>query len=94
LRRPTQFISGGSLDRGRAATEEGWKREVANLSDFKMVTLERVIERPSDADRALTQQYHTPDGKTVAASGYFVALVVRDVNGQWRWQMVTHSRPA
>jgi uncharacterized protein (TIGR02246 family) len=90
----TRFIFGGSLLQGRAAMEEAWKREVASMSDLKAVTIDRVIRGDvATLTERFSQQYREPDGKTVADSGYFVALVRREADGQWRWQTVMLSRP-
>jgi ketosteroid isomerase-like protein len=39
----TRFITEGKLETGRAAMEDGWKRELPSLSDLKLIPIERVI---------------------------------------------------
>ena len=91
----TRFINGGKLEEGRATQEEGWKRELPSLSDLKLTTIDRVIRGDvATLTERFVQQYHRPDGKTIADSGYGMIVVRRDADGQWRWQTVMVSRPA
>ena len=89
-----RFIQDGTVEEGRALMEEGWRANAAALSDVKLTTVERVIR--SDVGvltQRFTQQYRTPAGKTVTDSGYFVGMVRRDPDGQWRYHTVVLSRP-
>jgi uncharacterized protein (TIGR02246 family) len=89
-----RFIQDGTVEQGRALMEKGWSPEVANLSDLKLTTVERVVrEDVGVLTQRFAQQYRTPEGKTVTDSGYFVGMVRRDPDGQWRYHTVVLSRP-
>jgi uncharacterized protein (TIGR02246 family) len=89
-----RFIQDGSAEEGRARMEEGWKSNVASLSDLKLTTVTRVVRGDIGVlTQRFSQQYRTPEGKTVTDSGYFVGMVRREPDGQWRYQTVVLSRP-
>jgi uncharacterized protein (TIGR02246 family) len=89
-----RFIQDGTVEEGRARMEEGWRANAAALSDVKLTTVERVIRGDVGVlTQRFTQQYRTSAGKTVTDSGYFVGMVRRDPDGQWRYHSVVLSRP-
>lgn len=89
-----RFIQDGIVEEGRARMEEGWRANAAALSDLQLTTVERIIRGDVGVlTQRFTQQYRTPAGKTVTDSGYFVGMVRRDPDGQWRYHTVVLSRP-
>ena len=89
-----RFIQNGSAEEGRARMEEGWQANVASLSDIKLTTVNQVVRGDMGVlTQRFSQQYRTPEGKTVTDSGYFVGMVRREPDGQWRYQTAVLSRP-
>lgn len=89
-----RFIQDGTVEEGRAPMEKGWRASAPALSDLRLTTVERVIRGDVGVlTQRFTQQYRAPGGKTVTDSGYFVAMVRRDPDGQWRYHTVMLSRP-
>ena len=84
-----RFISDGAVQTGRAEMEEGWKSSLADLSDLKLTTLERVMQ----GDVVTVTQRFAQRYKAIVDSGYAVQIVHREADGQWRYRTVVLSRP-
>ena len=87
------FLLEGIALHGRSAVEQGWKENLASLSDLKIMPMERVVRGDVAVltDR-FQQQLKMPNAKTVTDSGYYLAMVRREADGQWRWHSVMLSR--
>lgn len=87
-----RFISEGTVEKGRARLEEGWKNSLPDLSDLKITTLERVVSGDLAAETIrFTQQYRN-QGKTEVDSGYAVSVLRRGPDGRWRYHTHALSR--
>jgi uncharacterized protein (TIGR02246 family) len=86
------FVNGGKVEEGRAKLEEGWKRELPDLSDLHISVLDRTISGDLAAQTIrFTQQYRN-GGKTITDSGYAVSVLRRGADGQWRYHTHAVSR--
>ena len=86
------FVNGGTVEKGRAKLEAGWKAELPALSDLKITVLDRSISGDLAAETIrFTQQYRN-QGKVETDSGYAVSVLRRGSDGRWRYQTHALSR--